>query len=912
MKIVALRACILSSALLAAACGLGVHDPMPPHLPHPEIPPGMTQVPQPPAPQAEPAWERILSQVRQTALLEAQQRRAQADEHYQLAESFHARGQFTEAELELEQALGLDPKHQGALALIDNVRVALGKGVVTPEQVRAQRLIDESRAQFQQTMVEIGDAYDTGIRSFNEGDTGAAETRFRTILEYVKWLPFNPALEEYRQKALEMLDRTRAAARDAEIAAEALRRQRVEALRREEEAQRALSDRSQIKLMFDQAMKYFEERRYDDALKTAERLLSLNPNLKTADEMRLAAQRLRHQQVGAEMLRSYVEEWKRTFEAMDMLSVPVPGSIAFTRDREAWERIQKRGPKSIADTGKTQGISEQDQGIVNALRTQFISQFDFPSGTLAELSDRLQQYTNLNFAITEGADPSTAVAAQGLTNVPVETVLNLALEAADLGWFVQDGVVMIVPRNAVRARTVMEVYDVQDITYALRDFPGVQVNLAQNQLGVTTLTNPGEETPGFTAETLAQLIQETLDPDGWNPEQGHSISPQQGLLIVRQTPEVQAAIAALLRDFRRSTGVLVNIEARFLTVEEKFLEQIGMDFRDIDRVPITFPSFPRQPTGIINADDVNPAFNIPLRFFDPDGTGSLTNTSAGIVGINTHGTVFGNTIRPYGMRVQNIMFADQLIQRFLQTIWGTAGGLSLQYLLVDDVSVAAILRMVEKTDRGHVLNAPRLTLFNGQRGNTLIANQLSYIRDFNVQVGGTIIVPDPEIAVINDAISLEVQPVVSSDRRFITLELKPTVAVLTPPPPAIATLQTVVGGTGQQAVGGGAGAVGGAGGVGGGAAGGTGLGRVLNIEAPSINVQQVQTTVVMPDKGTMIVGGLTTYYDTDAESSIPLWRNLPILGFLGSERFQGRQRRQLLIIVKAEIVIPSEHEEQAF
>jgi general secretion pathway protein D len=247
-------------------------------------------------------------------------------------------------------------------------------------------------------------------------------------------------------------------------------------------------------------------------------------------------------------------------------------------------------------------------------------------------------------------------------------------------------------------------------------------------------------------------------------------------------------------------------------------------------------------------------------------------------------------VRPDGIRVQNILMADSLMQRFLQTIWGTAGGLSLQYLLVDDVSVSAILRMVEKADRGHVLNAPKLTLFNTQRGNTLISNQMAYIRDFNVQIGGAQVVPDPEIAVVNDGISMDVRPIVSPDRRFVTLELRPTVAVLTPPPPAIATIETVIGGT----------------------AAGAPPGRVIQIETPEIEVQRLRTTVVVPDRGTMIVGGLTVFFDVDTKSEVPLWRNIPILGTLGSEKILGRDRNQLLIIVRAEIVIPDEREEEAY
>lgn len=884
MNSISLRATALFCALSLGACGFGMHDPHPPmHNPHPEVPPPMP-VAFVPAPVQDSSgggdnWNAIIDSLKRDQLVQDQQKEALADEHYQLAERYFQAGRFEQADLEVKQSLDLNPNHLAAKALWQDVQVALGRGVVTPQDMQVRKAIDLERARRQQTLLEMGNAYNLGLKAFNEADYAKAEEQFRTVIEVVKWLPYDVALEEYRTMALGMLDQTRGAARDAEIASEALRRKRIELEKQEQDYTRALTEREEIEILFNQAQKYFEEQRYDEALKLTERILMLNPNLKTVREMRTVTQRLRHQKVENDWLKTYVEEWKRTFERIDMLSVVHPDLMSYP-DRERWEKTAARGPKRIG--GQEEDVlSDTDQGIMNLLKTQPIT-MDSPNIPLSEFKDQLQASTGLNFAFSQVEDTEVSVTAQ-LKDVTVENLMNIALAPVDIGWYVQEGVVLIVPITVVLAQTRLEVYDVQDITYALQDFPGVDISLSSNQIGVNTQTDEGEAVE-FTTDQLVELIQGTIDSEGWDAE-GRSIQAHQGLLIIRTIPAVHAAVARLLRDFRASTGILVNVEARFLTVSDDFLEQVGMDFRDVDQIPISFPAFPRQPVGILNADDINPAFNIPTRFFDPDGGGQLTNTSAGIVG--TNGT---NVNRPYGIRVQNVMMADQVVQRFLQTVWGTAGGLSLQYLLVDDVSVSAILKMVEKTNRGHVLNAPKLTLFNTQRGNTLISNQLAYVRDYNVQIGGAQVVPDPEIGVVNDGISMDVRPIVSPDRRYITLEMRPTVAVLTPPPPSIATIETVIGGT----------------------AVGAPPGRVLEIETPEIEVQRIRTTVVVPDRGTMIIGGLTIFFDVDEKSEVPLWRNLPIIGFLGSERFQGRQRQQLLIIVRAEIIIPDEKEQEAF
>jgi type II secretory pathway component GspD/PulD (secretin) len=149
---------------------------------------------------------------------------------------------------------------------------------------------------------------------------------------------------------------------------------------------------------------------------------------------------------------------------------------------------------------------------------------------------------------------------------------------------------------------------------------------------------------------------------------------------------------------------------------------------------------------------------------------------------------------------------------------------------------------------------------------------------------------DPIVDVVSDGISLDVRPVVSADRRFVTLELRPTIATLFPRPPNIFTITTNV----------------------------TAPGAVVtdplpvNIETPIINIQRIRTTVVVPDRGTLMLGGLTVMFDEDAESSIPIWRSIPIVGNLGSMKVKGLQRQQTLIIVRVRIIIPDEEERRRF
>src|SRR6185295_16308817 len=165
--------------------------------------------------------------------------------------------------------------------------------------------------------------------------------------------------------------------------------------------------------------------------------------------------------------------------------------------------------------------------------------------------------------------------------------------------------------------------------------------------------------------------------------------------------EMHKQIRKFLSDLRASTSMLVSVETRFLSVESDFLQQVGMDFRDVNAVAGQF----NRVQGISTLTDINPGFVINPQFIPP-GNG-LGATSAGITG------VFGtNVARSLGARIQNIMTTDFLLNRFFARVMRPDGGATLQYTLLDDVSFETIVRLVSRSEKNHVLTAPKLTLFN--------------------------------------------------------------------------------------------------------------------------------------------------------------------------------------------------------
>jgi type II secretory pathway component GspD/PulD (secretin) len=56
-----------------------------------------------------------------------------------------------------------------------------------------------------------------------------------------------------------------------------------------------------------------------------------------------------------------------------------------------------------------------------------------------------------------------------------------------------------------------------------------------------------------------------------------------------------------------------------------------------------------------------------------------------------------------------------------------------------------------------------------------------------------------------------------------------------------------------------------------------------------------------------MLGGIRFFRDLVAESGVPVLSKIPILSFFFSRKAKQIQRRNLLILIKAQVVVPEEH-----
>jgi type II secretory pathway component GspD/PulD (secretin) len=205
--------------------------------------------------------------------------------------------------------------------------------------------------------------------------------------------------------------------------------------------------------------------------------------------------------------------------------------------------------------------------------------------------------------------------------------------------------------------------------------------------------------------------------------------------------------------------------------------------------------------------------------------------------------------------------------------------------------VNLLIRASQQNRRSITLTAPRVTLFNGQRSNVIIARQISFVSDLEPIPGA--IGFDPTLSVTQSGVVLDVEATVSADRRYVTMTARPSLATVLQP------IRTIV----QQ------GSAVATGGVGGGVGVGTSFGF---IEAPELELTNVRTSVSVPDKGTLLMGGQRLVADVEIEAGVPILSKVPLINRLFTNRTTIKDERTLLILIKPTIMLQAEQEDALF
>jgi type II secretory pathway component GspD/PulD (secretin) len=545
-------------------------------------------------------------------------------------------------------------------------------------------------------------------------------------------------------------------------------------------------------------------------------------------------------------------------EELDTMNVIQNDTLVFD-DLKRWRLVNERTPLEF--TTLEQGVSAEKQMILDRLDqvripVKFMG-LDGNGSSLDDVAAFLQTTTGVNFMISPKVktdlDDEQRTIKLDLPERSVRKVLDMIAEMNEnLRWKVEDGVVKFVTKDETKGGQILRNYEVRDLVHPIPDFPGREMNVAPSGgVQLTEEDKTAREANVITDAALDNLIRNNVAPASWTEDPQNSLRISNGTMVVHQTPEVHEQIQKLLDDLREATGIMVDIQARFLKVEDNFLEDIGVDFRGLG-----------QPGLGTNA------------FFNDFGDASTQQDLGREIGQNTDLGAFYDRGGNENLRAR----VEELYDTTLgdENVLTGSGGLSFQWTYLGDMQLQLILRAVSKSERVELVTSPRITVHNTARGNLSVLNQVAYVQDFNVEIAQAASIADPIVNVVQDGVVLDVRPVVSADRRFITLELRPTIANLRRP------IREVVTTLGSQ--------------------------NSVTIQLPEVEIQRVRTSIPMPDGGTVMLGGLKVSDKQDNRSGVPILNKIPIVSFFFERKGQYISNQKLLILLRADIVIPQEHE----
>lgn len=456
-------------------------------------------------------------------------------------------------------------------------------------------------------------------------------------------------------------------------------------------------------------------------------------------------------------------------------------------------------------------------------------------------------------------------------DITFRNTLSWICRLANTAWFVERGAVYI--GGTQDTAPVLAIYDVSELLFVPKDQAGKQLAYGGGAAGGAGGAGGGgfnlfaapaddESAPALSPEDLVDLIQQAVSPAVWEND-AYDIVIRGTTLLVTAPTSTHLLIQEFIRSQANQKSRLVRVNARWLTLKDGYLEEIGVDWRsDIFNQPAAIGATLLQPPGTAphaNLDSTRNGYHRLTGQFDH--AGSLVNSLPG------------------SAVTQNSALA--------------ASGLNLQALLIDQTLSSAILSAVERNAKGTILEAPEVVTMSGVRANTFMGTQYAYIGDYESSppagtLDGTL---DPDIGVLNLGAVLDIKPYVSSDGKYVTMEFRPAIASLQGTFYETVTTQRFIPTGIDPDVGGGQDVV---------------TGQVVQqnflIELPNVLVRSVATNIMVPDGGTILVGGFGRVIEQSMSTKIPFLGHIPFLGRLFGKRGRYSDRYQLYMLADINII----------
>ena len=202
----------------------------------------------------------------------------------------------------------------------------------------------------------------------------------------------------------------------------------------------------------------------------------------------------------------------------------------------------------------------------------------------------------------------------------------------------------------------------------------------------------------------------------------------------------------------------------------------------------------------------------------------------------------------------------------------TPGRRSLGFAILSDIEAFFFINAAAGDKRSNVLQAPKVTLFNGQQAFVSDTSQTPFVISVIPVVGDFAAAQQPVIVVLSEGTFMTVQAVVSNDRRFVRLTIVPFFSKITAVNEFTFQGSSTTNNSSTQ----------------------SGLiqnpsGNLFNntatttnntttgttVQLPTFSFVTVTTTVSVPDGGTVLLGGIKRLSEGRNEYGVPILDQIP-------------------------------------
>ncbi|MHC4339710.1 MAG: hypothetical protein ACYSX0_05815 [Planctomycetota bacterium] len=787
--------------------------------------------------------------------------------------------QYERALESVKEALVYNPTAEEALKLRNEVQLLLGdrageERTVLDDSLEAHRAKQEEQKVQARAYLAKADEAMTG-RDWEEAKRSYERAIF--IVTTSKYAPLGEddelaSLGGRAESGLAELARMR-----AEDEAELERQDTAKALQMvaEQEEKSLLEARDRRARLLSAAIDRFNLEQFDEAEAYAEQVLAEEPDNTVAKEIVANSRRARHTYLNERMLHDLKDSFRQWQVDIERTKVPSTEILKWP-SQTFWDRISRlRAVRAAGAAGPE--MSPEEQSVLNTLKARQID-LPFDATPFPDVVNFLTAASGVNFVIDARAKEDLEAAEISLqaNNVTVQDALDLIMMQASAGgevvYEIKGNIVRFIKKEHQKRHMILRIHPVADLTLGLTDFIPPQITQVgvDEDSEVPLFGGQAEEAPQpyGTIEELLELVRTSVAVETWD-DMGGTITAQGKNLVVYNTPKAQSEVTEFLDDLRAFAGLVITIESRFLTVTDTFLRDVGVDIRGLGGTN-------GGPLAVL--DDVTSGLDDNASAaFDNSGPGV---ESGGAALAPSSGLFFNDGgDGDFRGRTENI-FSTPLGQ----TLTALGGG-TFAITYIDDFALSMVLRATEKSAQVRELSSPSLTVYNTQRANLTVVTQVSFVQDFDVEVAQTAFIADPVIGVIQDGLTLDVRPTVSNDRQYITMELRPTIADLILP---IRTFQTLLGASISIIA----------------------AQNPVTIQLPEVDLRVAESTVRIPDGGSILLGGLKTIETQDMKSTSPILGNIPILSFLFSRQGKSDEVEHLMIVVTATITDLQEQAER--